>query len=351
MKISNRKSPSLSVLLLFVSILLSLSAAEVVVRLLGFAPGFTRTSWSANIQIVEGPEYRYYVHTNSVGLRDSREFSRESPSLRVLFLGDSFTFGTGVSNEDTISYKTEAILNQDTARSWTVINAGQPATGTRAEERQFKRVLDLINVNAVVLFYFVDNDPDETQREYERENTSQLYSHDAPRSVRLKAILSRHSALYRLLVLRLSTVGTLRAFPYTLFDQCDPAKKETFSYMDSLMRASIRGIEKLAQERNLVFLVVLIPRSEQLSAAAFERFKQNYNVSKYPYDRLLPQKRVVERVFRPEGIIPLDLINLFDGADPDKYYYRDDGHFNANATSLVAAQMAHYIRSALRLTN
>jgi hypothetical protein len=345
---SRRKNAWLSVLLLLVSTVVSLLAAEVIVRLLGAAPAETSTRWSAHIRVVEGPEFRYYVHTNSIGLRDSREFSRDSPSTRVLFVGDSFTFGNGVSNEDTVAFKTEAILNQGTARSWTVINAGQPGTGTRAEEHQLKRILDLINVNAVVLFYFVDNDPYETQQEYERESTPGRSSGAAPTSVRIKGIVGQHSALYRFLSLRLATAGTLRAFPYTIFDQCDPAKLETFTHMDSLMRASTHEMERLTRERNLVFLVVLVPRSEQISAAAFEAFKQNYHVGQYPYDRLLPQKRVVEHVFRPEGIAPLDLMGALEGLDPDKYYYRLDGHFNPEGTSLVSAQIADLIRATVK---
>jgi hypothetical protein len=316
-----RKNAWLSVLLLLVSTVFSLLAAEVIVRLLGAAPAGTITSWSPHIRVVEEPESRYYVHTNSMGLRDSREFSRDSPSTRVLFVGDSFTFGSGVSNDDTIAFKTEAILNQETSRSWTVINAGEPGAGVRAEEHQLKRILDLINVNAVVLFYFVDNDPYETQQEYERESTPGRSSGVAPTSVRIKAIVAQHSALYRFLRLRLSTAGTLRAFPYTIFDQCDPAKLNTFTHMDSLMLASIKEMERLTRERNLVFLVVMIPRREQISAAAFQGFKQNYRVGQYPYDRFLPQKRVLEHVFRPEGIAPLDLMSSFEGLDPDKYYY------------------------------
>src|SRR5579872_673503 len=337
----------LKLVLLFLSLAVSLVIAEGIVRLFGLAPAMTSTPWSSNVRVVEDPEYRYYVHTNSLGLRDSREFPRDSPSTRVLFIGDSFTFGNGVSNEDTISFKTESILNHETSRSWTVINAGVPGTGTRAEERQLQRVLARINVNAFVLFYFVDNDPYETQQEYESESHPGHGPGSDSASVRMRAALGRYSALYRFLRLRLATEGTLRAFPYTIFDQCDPAKVKTFERMDALMRASVDGMKQIAREKKLTFLAVLIPRREQVSTAAFDKFKQSYRVSRYPYDRLLPQKRILEDVFGPEGISTFDLMSVFEDTNPDKYYYRFDGHFNPEGTTLVAQQLAKLLQNAM----
>jgi hypothetical protein len=56
----------------------------------------------------------------------------------------------------------------------------------------------------------------------------------------------------------------------------------------------------------------------------------------------------VEHVFRPEGIAPLDLMGALEGLDPDKYYYRLDGHFNPEGTSLVSAQIADLIRATVK---
>jgi hypothetical protein len=346
-----RKSALWNVLLFFFSSAVALLIVEIIVRVVVAAPVSSSIRWSDNIRVFEGPEFRYYIRTNSIGMRDAREFARDSASTRVLFIGDSFTFGNGVSNEDTISAKTEALLNQGSKRSWTVINAGQPGTGTRAEERQLRRVLDLINVDAVVLFYFVDNDPYETVQEFASERASGPPPPAPSSFLRLKSFLTVHSALYRFLRSRLATQGTLRAFPYTIFDQCDPAKTGNFREMDSLMRASVHGMQQLARERNFVFRVVLIPRREQISGAGFEKFKQNYRVGRYPYDRLLPEKRVRENVFLPEGITPLDLMDPLEGADPDKYYYRYDGHFTTEGTSLAAAKVADMIRASVQPKN
>jgi len=52
-----------------------------------------------------------FLHTNSQGFRGQREYEQTKPAsvLRVVSLGDSFTFGWGVSEEETYSAKLEAV--------------------------------------------------------------------------------------------------------------------------------------------------------------------------------------------------------------------------------------------------
>lgn len=49
------------------------------------------------------------LNTNSKGIRGKKEYTYEKPddTLRILFLGDSFAFGEGVSDHETIAYQLE----------------------------------------------------------------------------------------------------------------------------------------------------------------------------------------------------------------------------------------------------
>ena len=78
------------------------------------------------------PEWDYFdadgcvdIDINSLGFRD-REFSAEKPEgeLRILAIGDSFTFGSGVQLEDTWPQLLESLLREQTERPVEVINAG-----------------------------------------------------------------------------------------------------------------------------------------------------------------------------------------------------------------------------------
>jgi len=70
-----------------------------------------------------------YSH-NSLGLRGSKEYTFERHTdHRILFLGDSFTYGFGVNDDQTFPYLTEKRLTADKL-SVEVINAGNSGRGT-----------------------------------------------------------------------------------------------------------------------------------------------------------------------------------------------------------------------------
>lgn len=67
------------------------------------------------------------VRTNSAGIRSDREFSRERVpgTPRILFVGDSYTFGDGIANE----YTFQTVLEETYLRGWEVLNLGVSGYG------------------------------------------------------------------------------------------------------------------------------------------------------------------------------------------------------------------------------
>ena len=67
------------------------------------------------------------VRTNSVGMRSDREFTRErtSGSHRILFVGNSYTFGANVTDSQVFS----AVLQEAYLPDWEVLNLGVPGHG------------------------------------------------------------------------------------------------------------------------------------------------------------------------------------------------------------------------------
>jgi hypothetical protein len=67
------------------------------------------------------------VRTNSVGMRSDREFTQERiPGTgRILFVGDSYTFGDGVTNEQAFP----TVLQEEDLGSWEVLNLGVSGYG------------------------------------------------------------------------------------------------------------------------------------------------------------------------------------------------------------------------------
>jgi hypothetical protein len=101
--------------------------------------------------------------TNEYGFRDGPIYPKDSATFRILCVGDSVTFGTGVKNEETFPNVLEAMLTQygATGRRFDVINAGVSAYNIRNIRALVAEYLDEIQPDAVV-YTFVENDLDDS---------------------------------------------------------------------------------------------------------------------------------------------------------------------------------------------
>ncbi|MDM8553410.1 hypothetical protein QUF75_01615 [Desulfococcaceae bacterium HSG7] len=99
------------------------------------------------------------VTTNSLGLRSPEIFPEKKNEFRILSLGESTTFGIGVSDSETYSAKLQEILNKKniTSNKVTVINAGISAYSSF----QSLKYLELKGIKLkpdLILFYNELND-------------------------------------------------------------------------------------------------------------------------------------------------------------------------------------------------
>ena len=137
---------------------------------------------------LDGPFF-VEVCTNKLGLRDRDHAPGEAP--RVLVLGDSFTFGTGVEQADTFSSVLERELRVAVpATRAGVFNAGVISTSQAHQAVLLDRLFDQINPDVVVLGFSEEDDIDE--------NIVENRYREALRAGPID-FLSRHSAAVRLL--------------------------------------------------------------------------------------------------------------------------------------------------------
>jgi lysophospholipase L1-like esterase len=92
---------------------------------------------------------------NSKGMRGAEPVEGRP---KILFVGDSFTFGEGVRVEDTFPARVERALARRADLSPQSINAGVPGYGSKEEAERLPEFLDAFKPRAVVLVY-VPNDP------------------------------------------------------------------------------------------------------------------------------------------------------------------------------------------------
>jgi len=80
----------------------------------------------------ETNEFRVDFTTNSLGLRDREVAEKDDSIFRILSVGDSFTWGGGVAQNETYPKHLETLLNSTGSR-YEVINAGVSSYDTRQE--------------------------------------------------------------------------------------------------------------------------------------------------------------------------------------------------------------------------
>lgn len=97
------------------------------------------------------------VNTNARGLRGLREYDPKPPpgARRVLCVGDSFTFGEKLMDDESLPARLEAELNR--SGRWEVLNLGVPGYGTDQQWLRLQRLGFQYAADVVVLGFFEDD--------------------------------------------------------------------------------------------------------------------------------------------------------------------------------------------------
>ena len=150
-----------------VIVLITLAAVELVLRVLdlrflrdGARPGYAFVyrydpdlGWAPvpNASAAFTGSRTVAVSNNSIGLRDIEHDRGGRP--RILFIGDSFTWGFDVETKDRFTEILRARMPQAD-----IVNAGVPGYGTDQEYLLLEKIWDAVRPDVVVLIYCSDND-------------------------------------------------------------------------------------------------------------------------------------------------------------------------------------------------
>jgi lysophospholipase L1-like esterase len=171
------RSVFFKIIAVLISLLVAFAIAEGGVRL--FRPqevGSVRFACNAQLGEIPVPSQRgvrnlpgifsFTYSNNSLGWRGSREYREDKQTkYRVLFLGDSFTYGTGVNDNETFVYQVEKVLIADNL-SVEVMNAGCPGKGTDYELKLFDTVGRKFQPDLTVLCFFCNDFQDNERGQY-----------------------------------------------------------------------------------------------------------------------------------------------------------------------------------------
>ncbi|HSF05457.1 MAG TPA: GDSL-type esterase/lipase family protein [Methylomirabilota bacterium] len=307
-------------------------------RAFRLAPGFRGTEVSH--------EFRIPIAINSRGLRD-REIAPTRPpgTARILVVGDSFTYGSGVAAEDTYPKRLERLLAERAGVPVEVINAGVSGYGT-AHEAAFLRAEGWAYEPAVVVLQmFPQNDLDENLEPFGREVVDGALRVRAGRGEgpawlrRGQAVVRARSHAYRflgdryhLLRIRLGLEPS-HAASLGVYLRRPPAR--VTAGWDAT-RAQLREIVAMGRQHGRPVVVVHAPALAALDderAAAFASF---YRVDRTGLDWDRPG-RTLGALCAALGVPYLDLTEAFRATGRSReLYYAHNGHWNSAGHDQVA---------------
>ena len=173
-RLTRRQRVIARVLALALATVLGLVVAEFVLRLWHQPPEyswfprysltadpFTGARYAPNLRLrvtYQHPTQRFRFTTNSIGFRGpERAWKKSDGAFRVLFVGDSFTEGFGVHDDETFPHYFETIARRIEPRL-EVINAGQNATDLPEFVGLMRGYAERLAPDLVVLSLYAGND-------------------------------------------------------------------------------------------------------------------------------------------------------------------------------------------------
>lgn len=297
-----------------------------------------------------GPEFDTTVRINGQGMRMDHDVAVErTPGVRrILLLGDSFTFGHGVSIQDRFGDRLERAL-PDTE----VLNLGVPGYGTDQQYLLYLREGVKYHADVVILCYFTANvwrNGHETlavkggrqpkprfvlqDGDLVLTNTpvpegmipeEQIHGRTGGGSIGAIADAFRaHSALYRLSGVGPRIRAWLGARP-VLFPEYDPDREEW-----KVTEALLGALADACRENGSRLLVMDIPTRNEVHM----KF-----VTDTPF-------HMVGEACRKRGIPFLDLLPEFRravGTSDEPLYFPGDGHWTPAGHALAAGLLADFV--------
>ncbi len=297
--------------------------------------------------------FHFTYSNNSLGWRGSREYSEKKHStFRILFLGDSFTYGIGVNDAQTFAARVEKTLNADHL-SVEVMNAGCPGKGTDYELKLFQTVGYKFHPDLTVLCFFCNDFQDNQRGEYynigkqgelaakplncNRGAIKAVLDHLPGYSWLLSwsqaANLVKESGV-RLLVRRAQKAGPQAEAGLVVAYQSGPNGYATRANK-ALTQIYVEHLNAAVKRAGGALMMFYIPISQEVRA-----YRRTRTIS--------PDERAIERIAADNGMVLWSLTPLLaHSGQPIAHLYYKEGHWTAAAHALAANYMSRVIADRL----
>lgn len=334
-------------------LVLLLLGLELAARLYGFLPGHIAPSWSNFKQVDSLIEYKHFytnqegfiiankdyfatqnTHINRNGFRNKEFETLDSIKRKILFIGDSFTWGLSA---EPLSNCFVDLVGRDS--SLEVINLGIPVTDPAQYEGLARKYIPIIKPKIVFVCLYLGNDMMSSERKitsnlplYFFTNAGAMMANDGERIFLNAKEAYRYYANEKYFIHQPKNTleyivkhSAIASKLYVIKTQWDDKENQEKSFKESPITANhLKGIAQLCKENNSTFQIVIIPRLEDAS--------QTLSFFKHKYPTIFEDLLLSKCCFLPQPFF-------------STYYTPNpDGHLNNEGHKILAEKIQQLIR-------
>jgi len=299
------------------------------------------------------PCYSIRIKINSMGLRDREvALQKKKNTFRILVLGDSFTFGSGVENEETFPKYLERLLNvKSNEIKYEVINAGIFGWGTSQEYAYLKEGGIRFKPDLIILAFAPNDVEDVYYQEFKgwKLNLSPRFP--------FKNFVTRHSYFYRNMRMPYTKflISLGKRGPSAFFDSPSQVFQETFPEKLKLAfdktEEIILKMDILAKQNKAKVAFVFVPTTlevlGQLNEDRYLRGKSYFFDTKFQANYQLRVRKEISEFLRKNGTFNLDPLSDFtyscSAESLHNLYFWCDGHFTPEGHKLFAQAIYNFL--------
>jgi len=282
-------------------------------------------------------------HTNRYGTRGGDIPTKQADEKRVLTVGDSFTLGMQVRDDETFS----ALLDESLGESIRVVNAGVPGYGTEQAIGMMQRLVPTIEADAVLLTVYTGNDLRDNARWAQSPGMPSepptVVEQPPPERTELVKTFARHSRIVAYLVMfsdlsRLEEDFRIAEFkdevlPFAGRDHLKPLMPPT--------RSALNRFNEACAELQVRCGVALIPPAYVVHPdrldATFEAFGLEPSLEYVQ----APQRAIRGLIHNPTTV--MDLTKTLQANADEQPYLIFDPHFSAAGHQIAATALRDFV--------
>lgn len=325
-------------------------------------------------QVGENETVTMNVALSSRGLRDKDYGPKQADEYRILMLGDSMTFGHGLSIEQTIPKVLENLLaKEETQKKIAVMNGGTQGYGPWQEADWLDEIGFSLAPDLVILQLFANDFSDSLSKVGKSLNSAEwrsrllMFRSQRLWHVRAERWLRAHSYAYALS----SRANHERPWLIALLEKTPfiTAKAEREEVVDiegrtwwleaslkdwtpsieeawEILKSDVLSIREACKAKGIAFAAYIMPGCATVfENEGWDNEMQGPHAAEYERGKV---ERIVEGFLAEKGIATFSLLDAFAAySDGNTVYYERDGHLRPLGAKVVAERIKGFLRNDL----